>query len=46
MHVDHDKNVSSDGYIVDFINDATEVIMREGNMVINILIILSFPPLC
>ena len=24
MHMDHDKNVSCDGYIVDFINDATE----------------------
>ena len=30
MHVAHDKNVSSDGYIVDFINDSTESYYERG----------------
>ena len=30
MHVAHDKNVSGDGYIVDFINDATEGYFERG----------------
>ena len=30
MHVAHDKNVSCDGYIVDFINDATESYYERG----------------
>ena len=30
MHMDHDKNVSCDGYIVDFINDATESYYERG----------------
>ena len=30
MHIDHDKNVSCDGYIVDFINDATESYYERG----------------
>jgi len=30
MHVAHDKNVLCDGYIVDFINDATESYYERG----------------
>jgi hypothetical protein len=30
MHKNHDKNVLSDGYIVDFINDATESYYERG----------------
>ena len=30
MHMDHDNNVSCDGYIVDFINDATESYYERG----------------
>src|SRR4051812_44778109 len=30
MHMDHDKNVAGDGYIVDFINDATESYYERG----------------
>src|SRR3954453_15888925 len=30
IHVDHDKNFSGDGYIVDFINDATESYFERG----------------
>ena len=30
MHVDHDKNALSDGYIVGFINDATESFYERG----------------
>jgi hypothetical protein len=30
MHMDHGKNVSCDGYIVDFINDATESFYERG----------------
>ena len=30
MHMDHDKNVSYDGYIVDFINDATGIYYERG----------------
>ena len=46
MHVAHDKNVSCDSYIVSLFMMLLKVIMREGNMVICILIILSFPSLC
>ena len=30
MHMNHDKNVLSDGYILDFINDATESYYERG----------------
>jgi hypothetical protein len=30
MHMDHDKNVSCDSYIVEFINDATESFYERG----------------
>ena len=30
MHMDHDKNVSRDSYIVEFINDATESFYERG----------------
>ena len=30
MHVDHDKNASSDGYIVDFTYDTTESFYERG----------------
>ena len=30
MHMDHDKNFTCDGYIVDFINDATESFYEKG----------------
>jgi hypothetical protein len=46
MHAAHDKNVLCDSYIVNSIHDATESYMREGNMVLCISIILSFPSLC
>jgi hypothetical protein len=46
IHMDHDKNVFCDSYTINFIHDATEFIMREGNMVLCISTILSFPSLC
>ena len=32
MHMGHDKNVSCDDYIVDFINDATESFYERGRL--------------
>ena len=46
MHEAHDKNVSCDGYIVDFINDATESYYERGKHGLCISTILSFPSLC
>ena len=42
MHVDHEKNALCDGYIVEFIHDATEFIMRGELMLVGIAIISSF----
>ena len=46
MPVDHDKNDLCDGYIVDFINDATKSFMREGDMTSHTTIILSLLSFC
>jgi hypothetical protein len=46
MHVAHDKNVLCDSYIVNLFMMLLKVIMREGNMVLCISTILSFPSLC
>jgi hypothetical protein len=46
MHVAHDKHVLCDSYIVNLFMMLLKVIMREGNMVLCISIILSFPSLC
>ena len=46
MHVDHDKNVLCDSYIGNLFMMLLKVIMREGNMVIRISIILSLLSLC
>ena len=46
MLVDHEKNALGAGYIVEFIHDATEIIMREEHMLVGIAIILSFLSMC
>ena len=46
MQVDHEKNALGAVYIVEFIHDATEIIMREEYMLVGIAIISSFLPMC
>ena len=46
MLVDHEKNDLGAGYIVEFIHDATENIMREEHMLVGIAIISSFLSMC
>ena len=46
MQVDHEKNASCDSYIVEFIHDATKIIMREEHMLLHISIISSFLSMC
>ena len=46
MLVDHEKNALCDSYIVEFIHDATEIIMREEHMLYLFSIISSFLSLC
>ena len=46
MLVDHEKNALCAGYIVEFIHDATEIIMREEHMLVGIAIISSFLSMC
>ena len=46
MLVDHEKNALCDSYFVEFIHDATEIIMREELMLLHISIISSFLSLC
>ena len=46
MLVGHDKNFVCDTYIVEFIHDPTEIIMRGGHMLIDISIISSSLSLC
>ena len=40
MLVDHEKNALCDSYIVEFIHDATKIIMREEHMLLHIAIML------
>ena len=46
MPVDHVKNALCDSYIVEFIHDATESIMREEHMLLHIAIVSSFLSMC
>ena len=46
MLVDHEKNALCDVYIVEFIHDATKIIMREEHMLLHIAIISSFLSMC
>ena len=46
MLVDLEKNDLCDGYIVEFIHDATEIFMREEYMLVGIAIIPSFLSMC
>ena len=46
MLMNHEKNTLCDGYIVEFIHDATEIIMREELMLVGIGIISSFLSKC
>ena len=46
MLMNHDSNALCDGYIVEFIHDAIEIIMREEYMLVGIAIILSFLSMC
>jgi hypothetical protein len=46
MHMAYDKNVLCDSILLIIFIILLEVIMREGNMVLCIFIILSFPSLC
>ena len=41
MLVDHEKNALCDGYIVEFIHDATENYMKEEHILVVIAIISS-----
>ena len=42
----HENNALCDGYVVEFIHDATEIIMREEYMLVGIAIISSFLSMC
>ena len=46
MLVDHEKNALCDGYIDEFIHDATENIMREEYMLVGVAVISSFFSMC
>ena len=46
MLIDDEKNALCDGYIVEFIHDATEIIMREEYMLVGVTIISSFLSMC
>ena len=46
MLVDHEKNDLCDDYIVEFIHDATKIIMREEYMLVGIAIMSSFLSMC
>jgi hypothetical protein len=38
---DHEKHALCDIYIVEFVHDATQIIMREENMVVGIFVLLK-----
>ena len=46
MLVDHEKNALCDGYIVEFIHNATEKLLWDRNMLLHIAIISSFLSMC
>ena len=46
MHVDHEEKISCDSYIVEFAYDPTCIIMREGNMVVEIFMLLNYLSSC
>ena len=46
MLVDHEKNALGSGYIVEFIHDVIENIMRVEHMLVGIAIISSFLSMC
>ena len=46
MLVHHENNTLCDGYIVEFIHDDAEIIMREEHMLLHITIISSFLSMC
>ena len=46
MLVDHEKNALGDGYIVEFIHDATENYYEGEYMLVGIAIISSFLSMC
>ena len=46
MHVDHVENMLRDSYIVEFEYDPTCNFMIEGNMVVEIFILLNYLSLC
>ena len=46
MQVDHEKNTLCDGYIVEFIHDATENYYEGEHMLVGIAIISSFLSMC
>ena len=43
---DHENNAICDGYIVEFIHYATEILMMEGYMLVGVAIIPSFLSMC
>ena len=46
MRVDHEKNTLCDGYIVEFIHDATENYYEGGTYASTYLNNIKFPPTC
>ena len=44
--VDHEKHALCDGYIVEFVHDATENYYERGNMVIEIFMLGKHPSPC
>ena len=46
MLVDHEKNALCASYIVEYIHDATKIIMREEYMLVGVAIISSFLSMC
>ena len=43
---DNKKHVLCDSYIVEFVNNATEIIMRGENMVVGVLMLLRYLSFC
>ena len=46
MLVHHENNALCDGYIVEFIHDATEITMRQEHVLLHISIISSSLSMC
>ena len=45
MHVHHEEKILCDSYIIEFEYEHV-IIMREGNMVVQIFMLLNYLPIC